>query len=318
MLENFKKTKYMQKDIISLLYASVDQYGNEKMMIKLYEEISNTCFLPCYTEFAYLINKLTCNNNEKQVKKKLSVASSRVSITYYQRNEEVNQEEEELDFVYPRFRKRTIVNDINHSNDNENEKLLFETESICSYCQKAFDLRLLSLTFSSMNKDMEMGPCPLCNQMIRPLVKVMLPEKTIESFNMCSPYYLYKKFVKEILNEYGLKLDLDVFRKMHPKIYWNTIWYFTMKGLSLELILKYKEDNIREEEDNTSTNLSNEFDSLEIESNVVTVWYLSKNKALERSKSHYKKKDSLVFQFDDDDDSSENSEGQERKLTDEK
>jgi hypothetical protein len=57
-----------------------------------------------------------------------------------------------------------------------------------------------------------------------------------------SPHYLKTNYTLEMLKEFGVKLDINVFRRKYNALFWNSIWYFSLKQLVFDFVLPYKED----------------------------------------------------------------------------
>ena len=67
------------KTIISILLLAIKNYGNEEMMIKVFELIKSFN----YTHYAYLISKFKAKKNLKWDIKKIDIANEKISIIYY-------------------------------------------------------------------------------------------------------------------------------------------------------------------------------------------------------------------------------------------
>ena len=45
---------------------------------------------------------------------------------------------------------------------------------------------------------------------------------------------------KELVKEYGTKIDLDELREKYKDFFWNCILYFNFNSLNYEILLKYR------------------------------------------------------------------------------
>jgi hypothetical protein len=61
ILDAMKKTTYVDRSTLSLLFASIVEHGTGFMAIKFYETIQEKGFLTNYCEYAYLCNKFASN-----------------------------------------------------------------------------------------------------------------------------------------------------------------------------------------------------------------------------------------------------------------
>ena len=47
-------------------------------------------------------------------------------------------------------------------------------------------------------------------------------------------------FSNDLIKIYGTKMNMDDLRTKYKDFFWNCIWYFGLKGLSYDMMLKYK------------------------------------------------------------------------------
>ena len=88
-----------------------------------------------------------------------------------------------------------------------------------------------------MNKD-KLLKCPECNKSFSPKVNVQVGKNT-DKITLYGVYYLYE-ISNELIKKYGNKMNMDDLRNNYKDFFWNCIWYFGLKGLSYEMMLKYK------------------------------------------------------------------------------
>lgn len=257
MLSNLKKITFLDRATFSLLFLTISKYGNEYMTIKLYETIEKYEFIPNYSEYAYLCDKLTSNIVYKAYKKKFSIISSKMSVVYFKESEDEYLVYEPTEKDIQSMKKRTFGCE---DSEKEDEEIQFDSDLICPLCGASCGLPFFSMNFGKMGKDCQR--CEFCNKPIAPNVKVKIGNNDPESLELCSPYYILQTLT-EITSKYQTKLDLDTFRNDYSQIFWNCVWYFFLKGLSYDIILKYKHDNIKNNDEfviqKNVTNLSYSF-----------------------------------------------------------
>ena len=111
-------------------------------------------------------------------------------------------------------------------------------------------------SFELMNKKNKMFFCPIqnCNKEISPEIKVKYGENIIEKIKIYSPWYILNFYCSELLEENGLKLNFKKLRK-NKTLFWNCILYFTIKGLNIDILLEYKDNNISKKENSFNYNI---------------------------------------------------------------
>ena len=264
MLENLNKFSFKDNIIYSILFNCLYKYGTEYMLIKFYNMINHN-----YIHYSFLTSKLERKTFQKSFTKKLSIATS--DITYYKAidNDKLFELNEEME---KKLKKRTF--------GFENEEICFQNKLICTLCQTEFDLTLISMRFESLNKKFITCPCPKCNKEINPEIKVKYDNYKIDKFQLFSPWYIYNYYCPKLLDENGLKLNLNKFRKEYKHLFWNCIWYFTVKGLNYDFLLEYKEKYVLKKKDSLINcnigdyiyeNNSYSFEKMEIEENVINI-----------------------------------------------
>lgn len=288
ILDAMKKTTYVDRSTLSLLFASIVEHGTGFMAIKFYETIQEKGFLTNYCEYAYLCNKFASNFIYKSYMKKFSLSSEKMKVVYFkERNDEYLIYEPTQDNLNA-IPKRSF-------NCGEHDIILFESELKCKMCNRSFEITSYTLMYDKMDILYQMAPCPNCNTQIAPLMTLHLGEDKIkESFIMWNPYYLFTYYVKDLVRDYGTSLDLDVFRMNHSHTFWNCVWYFYFTCSSFDFLLQYKDKHNKHnlkryerlmlnERNESSSNLNvmisinNKF---VIQSKVITVCYISKYESI--------------------------------------
>ena len=244
MLDVIRKLSYIDRATLSLLFASVVEHGTEFMAIKLYETIQEYGFIPKYSEYAYLCNKLSCGDSHM---KRNQLQCSKLTLIYYfkdQNND--NQFYESTQENINSIQRRTFG-----YGGNDNEVVLFDMNVTCSHCKaNNVDAVKYTLQYDKMDTQHQMAPCMLCNQQIIPKMTVTIGNssnnnKVSETYEMCNPYYIYTFYMKEMIRDHRTKLPMEVLRNKYAKVFWNMVWYMYFTFSTFDILLTYKETEIQ-------------------------------------------------------------------------
>ena len=225
--------------IISILLLAIKNYGNEEMIIKIIELIRNKN----YSHYAYLVSKFKSKKNLKWDIKKLDIANEKLSIIYYR--EPIvydNQTTVLIDNVEKRYksiplRKRTFYTGKEKSIiQNEKENVEFDICIECPHCKNKSAITDYINNLSS-KKD-KILHCGKCQKKMEPLCHAKYDKENIE-FKLYSVLDLLN-IAKELVKEYGTKIDLDELREKYKDFFWNCILYFNFNSLNYEILLKYR------------------------------------------------------------------------------
>ena len=249
MLKIVRKLFYVKDNIFSLILATLEKYGNDYMIIEFFGYIK----FFSYGDYAYLTNKLL---NTKRVKgkniilKKMPISNTGLNLFYY-------KDTKETEFNIPLFTdsENNLSKDINqrtflkkddkdkNTNINYDDKEIMRIDDCisCNICGKHLDIAKLTICFEEMNK-FEKLTCYLCKKKIEPKIRVRIGDNYFTT-TLYEPYYLYSNISSTLLNIYGNELNLDDLRNKYFSFLCNSCWYFNLKGISYDMMLKYKEIN---------------------------------------------------------------------------
>ena len=241
MLKVVRKLFYIKDNILSLILSALEKYGDEYMIIEFFDYIKHFT----YGDYAYLVNKLL---NPKRTRgkniilKKVPISNTGLILYYYKDNKEQH-------FSIPLFdtnlskkvKKRTFLKNDNKNITLENKEIIrFDNCITCHICGKNLDIAKLTLCFEEMNK-FEKLTCYLCKKKIEPKIRVRIWENYF-TITLYEPYFLYNNISSNLLRIYGNELNLDDLRDKNFDFLYNCCWYFNMKGISYDMMLKYKEE----------------------------------------------------------------------------
>jgi len=152
------------------------------------------------------------------------------------------------------FRKRTIKSKLDPSLVISDEFKILDTFP-CVDCQIPLNLNEIGKDFQKMLKDLEWAKCPHCDSSLLPKLRIkyfssaeyekfelidnFIPNDFDEAEVLYSPFFLKYNFNNTSFIESRLKLDLDTFKMKFNAIFWNSIWYFVIKGLPYDFFMPY-------------------------------------------------------------------------------
>ena len=247
MLKVLKSTIYLKDYILSTILVVLEEYGEEYMLIKFFELLSDSF---CYTDYAYLINRFI---NKSKIKtsslKKFTISNTGINLFYYKNNKEhsiIIPEITDKDFneIHPRTfswnntKGGYIISD--NESVNEIETVRFDDNLTCPKCKKEIDLAKLTLNFKKMNKEQKFT-CLNCKNQIEIITNVRIGKFSLK-IDLYQPYYLYNNYSTMIMLKHGFKLDLNSLREDYRSFLWNCVWYFSLHNLSYDMMFKYKDE----------------------------------------------------------------------------
>lgn len=233
----------VDEKLLSILLGTIQKYGDENMMIKIYEFIKKLN----YGEFSCLCNKFKSKTKVNWEHKTIELAGSKLSISYFrtpESDEKMLSEVKAINYDIKSLKKRTFStsNDSkeDNANNSEKEKISFDLFFKCPNCGEDLVITVLIQNLETMPKSKCML-CSKCNKYMEPVTHIVYGKKKDE-FSIYSPIKLLG-VAKELFIEYGPRIDLDELRNKHNSFFWSCIFYFFHNGLSIEMLLKYKENN---------------------------------------------------------------------------
>ena len=236
MLSNLKKAIYLKDKILFFLLATLKKYGEDYMIIKLFEFSKNFS----YTQYSYLANSIFSQNIREQQLKQLAVANGKLMINYFKNAKEDDIKIFDLNNInLSQLRHRTFFYD---GIDNSVERLKFEDPQ-CPKCKTVINLKNFVTSYDKFSKNNEIK-CINCKEIIKLECNVKIGIKDITDkakFNIINPYYLYNNMSSQLIKIYGNKIDLSDLRNMYNDFFWNCVLYFKAKGLSCDMLFLYNQ-----------------------------------------------------------------------------
>jgi hypothetical protein len=241
MIDYLSRITFDKSKVIKILESALSKYGVDKNMIRFFENLNPIT----YSSYCNLTVKFL---NEKKAAldlKKMNIANTRLSINYYRESKATINifdiiNSNSVKVLKPRtFDVNTSpsLNPKENSSGPTKELVYFDDMVKCDRCKKSIEIGILTINFKDMNKDGSFK-CPECRQPFTPKIKVQCGN-IIDNIYLYSIYYLYT-FSNDLIKIYGTKLIMDDLRTKYRDFFWNCIWYFGLKGLSYDMLLKYK------------------------------------------------------------------------------
>ena len=220
--------------LISIILLAIYKYGDENMLIKIFELIKTKN----YAEYTCLFNKFKSDIKINWEIKSIDVANSKLNLTYYRdpTDDKKLSEIKSVDYNIKSIKKRTFFND-NEIISSDKETISFDLTYICQNCEQEFIINNLVVNLDAKMKNNFMV-CSNCKKIIEPISHVVYGTKK-EEFKIYSPMKLLDIAI-DIIKENGLKINMDDLRNKYNTFFWNCIMYFKFNNLSFEILLKYE------------------------------------------------------------------------------
>ena len=229
-----------EEKILSILFLTIKEYGNEEMTIKLFELIKKLN----YSQYTCLCSKFKSDKKLIWDEKKIDIANSKVEIIYYRepinfdkKENEINRNKKPINIKC--LRKRTFYTGKEQNfNMSDKEKISYDVYINCSNCKKNTEITKFTVNLNSQKKE-NILTCPLCSKKLNSLCNVVYGKEKIQ-FKIYSIIDLLK-LAKDLLKKYGTKIDIDELRNSHKDFFWNCVLYFKFNSLNFEILLKYRD-----------------------------------------------------------------------------
>jgi len=274
MMNNLRNLEipFTHKKILNFIYMTLIKYGNDYMIINFYDNLN----LNDYDLYNNFCNRMLLNNSLKNkaklnnlILKTIEVGGTKLSLSYYK-----DKDEDENNIRYSKIKLSLSLNnnkanidkknilpkrsfnsqkneiDLKVNNNTDKEVIVFSSTLKCSHCNKEIDIYRLAAEIVNMPKQKELI-CTHCNKNYIPenFLSVGSYAKNIKIYN---PYYLYHEICIKLMKKYGTRIDLDTLKEEYTDFYWNCFLYFSFRGYSYDMMIKYK--NIEDENKDSNNN----------------------------------------------------------------
>lgn len=230
-----------QENILQILLVTINRYGDENMMIKLFDIIKKLN----YSEYSCLCNKFKSNTKLKKEIRNIVIDSSKLEIFYYKDpniDENKLSEIRFLDYDINSFKKRTIYTSNQNNNNSDEIKITFDIFYKCQNCDYKGQITQLVTSLNSKNKR-DVMCCSNCKKILK-VVNYAVYGMKKDEFLVYFPKQLLK-VAKDIIIENGLNINMDELRNKYNTFFWNCILYFYHNSMNYEMLLKYRPDEVK-------------------------------------------------------------------------
>ena len=247
-----------KNELIPLMLLIIKKYGDENMIIKIFESFKNTT----YIEYCLFCSKFEGNWGKIVELKKLDTTNANLNISYYREKktgiETENEENNNIntivlkDYDVKSIRKKIFT----LKKGVYKKKIAFELKYKCQFCGELNDTTDLAVNLINKKKSGLML-CNKCKKYLEPKINVVSGNDKFE-FSIFSPIKLLT-IAREMAMEYGDKIELDELREKYSSFYWSCILYFYLNGYNYEILLVYKtkDTKVNKEVNNKITKFKN-------------------------------------------------------------
>jgi hypothetical protein len=228
-------------ETFNLLFESLSKIENtDNMIFKLYERLLYYRLNPSFAIISIVMRLVD--------KKSRNVQSSgnqiQNIIKFYGKYEFKDT------YDSTKFRKRTFKNrfDLHILSDD----VRFHSSDSCMECGNELDLDKLSRDFNEMRRDILWATCEMCGANLLPKIgvrmgsefnkynKLQFDTSSFEGIVLYSPFFLKYNYNNGLLKEFRVKLDIENFKLRFNALFWDSIWYFSLKHLDFDFMLPYQ------------------------------------------------------------------------------
>ena len=237
LLEVIKKTSSHEMEIFNLLFEALSLYGEDYMVLKLYDILLNLHLNPSFKVHNIVMKILDKKKLEGNIKDNLQNAF---------------KDELKTQVSNVGFRKRTFKS--KYYGNVLSDDIMFFAFDVCNNCQEEIDLEIVSKNFKAMDRELQWAKCPKCNTQILPKITVQFGREInktgkmkqntckLDSIVLISPFFLKdENYNSVVLRSCGVKLDVEDLMLKYKNIFWNSLWYFKLKNLEYDFMLPYEE-----------------------------------------------------------------------------
>ena len=249
LISVLEKVTHHEMELFNLLFETISKYGEDYMILELYEMIIQLKLNPSLkvreTVMKMLDKKKFKNLSEQNFLEHLRTLKTE-KIQGIQQRDSLSVGDKN------KFRKRTFKTKCNAN--VLNEQVVFYAFDSCINCQKEVNLEILSQNYKEMVRDILWAKCPYCSTLILPKISIKFGNEMNKQGklkqNTCifdcvilySPQQLKLNYNSNLIKLYGLELQIDNFKIECNALFWNSIWYFKLKGLEYDFLLPYEND----------------------------------------------------------------------------
>ena len=202
LINVLNKVSNHEMEIYNLLFESINLYGKDYMILKLYN-----FFIKRHLNPSFKVHNIVMKILDKKESK-----GQKGNLNYLLNNVDKNSTMS-IKFDKKKFRKRTFKN--KYDSNILGEDVFFYHIDTCVECQEEINLELLSKNFKKMSRDIIWAKCPSCGNNIIPkltvqfgkemnkLGKLKLNTCSLDNFVLFSPLTLKTSYDDNLIKKFG-------------------------------------------------------------------------------------------------------------------
>ena len=247
MITILSKIENHDMEVTELLFNSLIKLGEEKLASYLYEKYNEKHINLTWKIFS-LMSKILHQKQNIYTESIKECKSSRGSMKLGNTRSSLSFSIKNID--YKNFRTRTIKLE-GIDDDILGEQILFDVFGVCLDCKTEINLEKIcnELSVKELDKNNRFR-CKCNNSNLQKLNFIMGTElfnqmisKNSSSYKegivLYSPHTLKKKLLYISNLYYNTEFDVEKFRINYPEEFWNSLWYFELKGIDVSFMLPY-------------------------------------------------------------------------------
>jgi hypothetical protein len=229
IIEKLHSSKIQNEEILIFLFYIILEEGSEENILTLIDIIfKNNNLKNKYLIASTLAEKFTNVFNIVKLKKTNSLNLRNILIKESDERNSILKDSSET--------KRTL-----YQLNNENETIAFCSEVKCSNCNEINELKFHLIFQNNYGKGLKVI-CKNCKKEIIPQIKVQINENKLESFDLLTPLELYESLRNNYLINKFNYFDVTSFHNKNKNLFWNSLFYFSMKNLPFDFIIPYEQE----------------------------------------------------------------------------
>ena len=234
LLKVLDRSQCYDMEIFNILFEAVSAYGQDYMVLKLYDLILKQHLNPSYKVHSIVMKIIEKQNIEGNFNEKLQSFIGNEINTKFTKND---------------FKKRVFRT--KYYKDIMSEDIVFFAFDNCTKCNNNIDIEIICKDYKNMGRDVQWVKCPKCSDKILPKLTFQFGREINKSgdmrINTCyydsailySPFTLKNNYKNTILKNFNVKLEVETFMKNYRDIFWDSLWYFKLNNLEYDFMLPY-------------------------------------------------------------------------------
>ena len=235
LVDVLNKVSSHEMEILNLLFDTLEKNGDEYMILYLYDILLKLRLNPSLKVHNIVMKYLDKYKSDENVN---------INDILQKAIKHISNNLESKD----KYKKRTFKS--KYYKNILSEEIIFYAFDTCIYCQKLLNLQNKCRNFQEMNREIIWVKCNSCGQYTLTKIWIQFGKEINKNgkmkYNTCkydsvvlfSPYSLKMNY-KNLLRDFGIKLDVEELMFKYSNIFWNSLWYFKLNNLDYDFMLPY-------------------------------------------------------------------------------